>query len=63
MLRRKAPPALEAPEDRAFLAFSRALELARHTGALRDMAAAVRAYETWLVLVLPNPADRADIWP
>lgn len=55
--------ALDAKEEDAFRAYASALLLAQATGRLRDIAAAVRAYEAWLCIAIPDEAQRRRVWP
>lgn len=50
-------------ENRAFEQYSAALHRAQTTGKLRDMAEAVRAYEAFLALLIPNQSERSEVWP
>lgn len=56
------PPAQPSVDD-AYGALALALAVARASGTIRDMAAAVRAYEAWLSVAIPDPVERAEIWP
>lgn len=56
-------PETDVREHEAFLAYAMAFQHAQATGRLRDMAEAVRAYEAWLALAIPNEAERRGVWP
>lgn len=47
----------------AFMAYVAAFQRAQASGRLRDMAEAVRAYEAWLAIEIPDEASRRKVWP
>lgn len=55
------PNALVEAQSRAFSEFSKALLRAQETGSIRDMRAAVRAYDDFLLVLIPDAAERSGV--
>ena len=59
-------PIRPQPDQREVEAYERssaALRIAQANPTLRNMVAAVRAYEAWLAISIPNEVDRRRVWP
>jgi hypothetical protein len=56
-------PETDPKVGQAFMAYVAAFQRAQATGKLRDMAEAVRTYEAWLALYIPDEASRRRVWP
>ena len=59
----RARVAAQGDQHGAWTAFVEARVRAEGLGPLRAWADAVRLFEVWLALAIPDPRERAEVWP